>query len=82
MFEQDVATRFSIGKVPIYRIKRSQNSLENLKDNEVNVAAYLKKRKNCVLKPQYELIEDAVKFLAPAREALNASDWSHVKESG
>ena len=67
--ERDVATKFSIGKGTINRIKRSRNNLEDLKDDEENISAYLKKRKNCIIKPQYELIEGAVvRFLAAARE--------------
>ena len=67
--EREVATRFSIGKGTINRIKQSRNNLEDLKDDEGNISAYLKKRKNCVIKPQNELIEGAVvRFLAAARE--------------
>ena len=44
----------------INRIKRSRNNLDGLKDDEGNLSAYLKKRKNCVIKPQYELIELSV----------------------
>ena len=67
--ERDVANRFSTGKETINRIKRSRNNLEDLKDDEGNLSAYLKKRKNCVIKPQYELIENSVvRFLTAARE--------------
>ena len=67
--ERDVANRFSTGKGTINRVTRSQNNLEDLKDDEGNLSAYLKKRKNCVIKPQYEQIENSVvRFLTAARE--------------
>ena len=31
----------------------SRNNPEDLKDNEESLSAYLKKRKNCVIKPRY-----------------------------
>ena len=40
-----------------------------LKYDEENLSAYLKKRKNCVIKPGHELIENSVvRFLTAARE--------------
>ena len=64
-----MANRFSTGKGIINRIKRSRNNLDDLEDVEGNLLAYLKKRKNCVIKPGYELIENSVvRFLTAARE--------------
>ena len=67
--ERDVANRYSPRKWTINRIRRSRNNLDDLKDNEGSLSAYLKKRKNCVIIPQYELIENyVVRFITSARE--------------
>ena len=56
-FERDVANKFSTGKGDSQSYQAIPNSLEDLKDDEGSLSAYLKKSKNCVIKLQYKLIE-------------------------
>lgn len=69
MSEREVANIYSTGNGTINRIKHSRNNLDELKNDDGNNLTHLKKRKNCVFKPQYGMIVViGVKFLEAARE--------------